>query len=422
MRLGRYGSRPGLQRIEALLGVMGKPHQKIPCVHVAGTNGKGSTSLLISTILACAGYRVGRFTSPHLHSYFERITINGEEIDGKDFNHYLDVTENGVERMLARGEEHPTEFEVLTAVAFQYFADQEVDIAVMETGLGGRSDSTNVIEPLLPVITSIGYHHTAVLGNTLEEIAYNKAGIIKRRVPVLIGHIPEPALQVVQGCATDLEAPLHNSSLSQVVAGDLQTLTGQTVHIMAPGHCLDEVCFALPGAYQRENLACALTAVTILEEQGWPVNDEHIVTALMNASISGRLEMVCSRPMVLVDAAHNPQAARSLSGSLNDLLPDCKRVLVCGMVNDKDAWNTLQYLGKNTRSCIVTRPWGERGSEWYRVHEAWQELFPDIPVQATESIVEAVEQGLRAVQGNDYLLITGSFYVLDRARRYFTGD
>ena len=401
---------------------MGNPQQKIPCVHVAGTNGKGSTSLLISAILGCAGFRVGRFTSPHLHSYFERISINGQEIDGKDFNNYLDVIENGVERLLARGEEHPTEFEVLTAVAFQYFADQEVDVAVMETGLGGRFDSTNVIEPLLSVITSIDYDHTAVLGNTLEEIAYNKAGIIKRRIPVLIGQLAQPALQVVQECANDLEAPLYTSSLSQVTAGDLQTLTGQTVNIMAPGHSLDEVWFALPGAYQRENLACALTAVSILEEQGWPVIDEHIIAALLNARISGRLEMVCSHPVVLVDAAHNPHAARSMSMSLNDLLPNRNRVLVCGMVNDKDAWNTLQYLGKNTCSCIVTRPWGERGSDWYRVHEAWEELFPDIPVQAAESIVEAVEQGLRAVQGSDYLLITGSFYVLDRARRYFTDD
>ena len=202
------------------------------------------------------------------------------------------------------------------------------------------------------VITSIDYDHTAVLGSTLEEIADNKAGIIKRQVPVIIGQLPEPALQVVQAWAADLEAPLYSSSLSRVTAGDLQTLTGQTVNIIAPGHSLDEVWFALPGAYQRENLACALTAVSILEEQGWQVFDEHIVEALLNARISGRLEMVCSHPMVLVDAAHNPQAARSMSMSLNDLLPNRKRVLVCGMVNDKDAWNTLPHLGKNTRSCI----------------------------------------------------------------------
>ncbi|MDI9479483.1 MAG: bifunctional folylpolyglutamate synthase/dihydrofolate synthase [Syntrophomonadaceae bacterium] len=420
--MGKYGSRPGLQRITALLGMMGDPQQSIPCVHVAGTNGKGSTSLLIASILSCAGFRVGRFTSPHLHSYFERITINGQEIDGKDFNNYLDLTENAVERLLARGEEHPTEFEVLTAVAFHYFADQKVDIAVMETGLGGRFDSTNVIKPLLSVITSIDYDHTAVLGSTLEEIADNKAGIIKRQVPVIIGQLPEPALQVVQAWAADLEAPLYSSSLSRVTAGDLQTLTGQTVNIIAPGHSLDEVWFALPGAYQRENLACALTAVSILEEQGWQVFDEHIVEALLNARISGRLEMVCSHPMVLVDAAHNPQAARSMSMSLNDLLPNRKRVLVCGMVNDKDAWNTLPHLGKNTRSCIVTRPWGERGSDWFRVYETWQELFPEIPVQATENIVEAVEQGLQTLQDGEYLLITGSFYVLDQARRYFTDD
>lgn len=401
---------------------MGNPQLQIPCVHVAGTNGKGSTSLLISAILTCAGYRVGRFTSPHLHSYFERITIDGQEIGGCDFNNYLDTIENCIEKMLDHGEEHPTEFEVLTAVAYQYFADQKVDIAVMETGLGGRYDSTNVIEPLLSIITSIDFDHTAVLGNTLEEIAYNKAGIIKRRIPVLIGQLPEPALEVVMGYAADMEAPLYSSSMSRIVAGDLQTLTGQLIDILSPAHSLQQVWFSLPGAFQRENLACAITAVSILEDQGWIVNDQHILDALLNAYIPGRLEMVSRQPLVLVDAAHNPHAARSISRSLHDLLPDRNRVLVCGMVNDKDAWNTLQYLGKNTSRCIITRPQGERGSNWYRVYEAWKELFPDIPVEATENITEAVQQGMGSIKGNEYMLVTGSFYVLDRARRYFTGD
>jgi dihydrofolate synthase/folylpolyglutamate synthase len=420
--LGTYGSRPGLQRIQALLESMGNPHLKIPCVHIAGTNGKGSTSLLIAAILSCAGYRVGRFTSPHLHSYFERITINGQEIPGSDFVDYLDIIDNCVAHLTARGVEHPTEFEVLTAAAYQYFADQEVDIAVMETGLGGRFDSTNVIVPLLSVITSIDYDHTAILGNTIEEIAYNKAGIIKRKVPVLVGQLPEDALRVVKDYADDLQAPLYYSSLSQIVASDLQTLTGQLIDIITPVHCLNQVWFSLPGAYQRENLACALTAITILEEQGWKVSDQHLINSLVNAYIPGRLEVVSDQPLVLVDAAHNPHAARSMSKSLDAILPDRRRVLVCGMVNDKDAWNTLQYLGENTRHCIVTRPLGERGSNWYRVYEAWEELFPAISVQAIENIAEAVREGLQKLQGNEYLLITGSFYVLDRARRYFTDD
>lgn len=401
---------------------LGNPQLAIPCVHVAGTNGKGSTSLLISAILTSAGYRVGRFTSPHLHSYFERITINGQEISGCDFNHYLDVIDNCIARMRANGKEHPTEFEVLTAVAYQYFADQKVDIAVMETGLGGRYDSTNVIEPLLSVITSIDYDHTAVLGNTLEEIAYNKAGIIKRGVPAVIGPLPEPALRVVADYAADMQAPLYSSALSQVVVGERQTLTGQYVNIAAPTHSLDQVWFSLPGAYQRENLACALTAISVLEGQGWKVTDQHILNALYDAYIPGRLEMVSREPLVLVDAAHNPHAARSMSRSLHDLLPDSDRVLVCGMVNDKDAWNTLKYLGQNTCRCVITRPKGERGSNWYRVYEAWKELFPEIPVQATENIVEAVEQGIHYLQDNQYMLVTGSFYVLDQARRYFTAD
>lgn len=223
--MGTYGSRPGLQRIQALLESMGNPHLKIPCVHIAGTNGKGSTSLLIAAILSCAGYRVGRFTSPHLHSYFERITINGQEIPGSDFVDYLDIIDNCVAHLTARGVEHPTEFEVLTAAAYQYFADQEVDIAVMETGLGGRFDSTNVIVPLLSVITSIDYDHTAILGNTIEEIAYNKAGIIKRKVPVLVGQLPEDALRVVKDYADDLQAPLYyDNEVTLTVDATLKSL------------------------------------------------------------------------------------------------------------------------------------------------------------------------------------------------------
>lgn len=378
---------------------------------------------MIAAILHSAGYRVGRFTSPHLHSYFERFMLNGQEIEGSDLKRLLDLMEHCVDDMLVDGEEHPTEFEVLTAAAFQYFAEQQVDVAVMETGLGGRYDSTNVItQPLISVITSIDYDHTDVLGHTLEEIAVNKAGIIKKGVPIVVGPIPETADQVIRGYAADLEAPLLDSTKLAVVSEVLPGLSGQEVNISAGHHHLENVWFSLPGTYQLENLACVMTTIAALEEQGWIITDEHIRSALRMVHISGRQEMVNRQPLVIMDAAHNPHAARSLAKSLDHLLPGRKRVLVCGMVDDKDALSTLEYLGSTTRCCVVTRPQGERGANWYRVYNIWEELYPDIPVIAVEDIVGAVEEGISLLQGDDYLLVTGSFYVLDRARRYFTGD
>lgn len=410
-----------MERINALLAALGNPHQKIPFIHVAGTNGKGSTSLMISAIIASAGYRVGRFTSPHLHSYFERFTVNGEEIEGRDFNRYLDIIEECIQNLLTQGVEHPTEFEVLTAAAFQYFADQQVDIAVMETGLGGRFDSTNVIIPLVSVITSIDYDHTAVLGTTLKQIADNKAGIIKNKVPLVLGPVPEEAYSVLTDYAADLQAPIIPSSRTRIASRE-QNLTGQEVDIQIDGHHLEKIWFSLSGAYQLENLSCAVTAAFALKQQGWNIDDQHVSFALSNVNHPGRLEMVSRQPLVLMDAAHNPHAARSLSRSLQELLPGKSRVLVCGMVDDKDARNTLRYLGNYTRHCVVTRPQGDRGSNWYRLYQTWQELHPDIPVQAVENIGEAVQTGLGLLKDQDYLLVTGSFYVLDRARRIFTDD
>lgn len=411
-----------MQRIRSLMRCMGNPHQGIAFVHVAGTNGKGSTSLMISAILEAAGYRAGRFTSPHLHSYFERITVNGREIEGHDFNGCLDRIQLRIEELLHQGEEHPTEFEVLTALAFHYFAVQQVDVAVIETGLGGRYDSTNVIHPRVSVIPSIDYDHTAVLGDTLQEIAENKAGIIKREVPLIVGPVPREAYEVLAGQAAALQAPLISSSVIGVTGEQPPTLGGQEVNIDLGDRQMNRVWLALPGAYQRDNLACALAAVKALRQQGWVIAEEHIRRALSKLYMPGRLEVVSRSPLVLVDAAHNPHASRALAGSLHDLLPGRKRVLVCGMVDDKDVWNTLRHLGDQTRCCIVTRPQGERGSQWHRVYDAWQTLFPDKSVQAIEDIVAAVQEGVRRLQGDDYLLVTGSFYVLDRARRLFTRD
>ncbi|MCX5779439.1 MAG: bifunctional folylpolyglutamate synthase/dihydrofolate synthase [Firmicutes bacterium] len=416
------GSIPGLERIESLLREMGDPQQGLQCLHIAGTNGKGSTSLMIAEILIASGYRVGRFTSPHLHSYLERFTINGQEISEPDFWSGLEEVAGHTQVMLQRGEAHPTEFEVLTAIAFRYFQQQGVDIVVLEVGMGGSYDSTNVIIPLLSVITGVDFDHTAYLGTSLAEIAGNKAGIIKTGVPVVVGQMGEEAWGAISRRAHALQAPLHRSSSIKIDLVEKADLDGQLLDIAGCGLQMSGVRLSLGGNYQRANLAVALTALQLMRGRGYRVEEASIRVALARLIMPGRFEVICRHPLVILDAAHNPQGARALADSLETLLPGRSKVLVLGLVDDKERDEIIRTLGSNTRAAIVTRPQGLRGENWLEVLARWQEIFPDIEVSAQVSIPEAVNAGLALLAGKAFLLITGSFYVLDQARMVFINN
>ena len=417
--MSALGSRPGLQRIESLLEEMGDPQQGLKYVHVAGTNGKGSTSLIIADVLIKAGYRVGRFSSPHLHSYLERLTINGQEIGAEAFQSILDGIEKHILVMLERGEPHPTEFEVLTAAAFQYFRDEAVDVAVLEVGMGGSYDSTNVIIPLVAVITGVDFDHTEYLGTSLEEIASNKSGIIKAGVPVVAGLMEEKAWRVVNKRAICVGAKLLKGSQTKVSRVGNPDFQYQVIDIEGIQLGLKGVRFALRGDYQLQNLATALTALQVMKEKGYRVQEQSIRDSLTSLKMPGRMEVIQQNPLVIVDAAHNPQGAKALADSLDTLLPDRKKILVLGLVDDKERNGIIKSLGRNTRAAVVTRPQGPRGSAWKEVKVGWQQVFPDIPVVEVESIPEAAAVGLEMMQKDDYMVITGSFYVLDQARQIF---
>lgn len=410
-------NKPGLERINGLLQEMGNPHLGLSYIHVAGTNGKGSTSLIIADILIKAGYRVGRFSSPHLHSYLERFTVNSREISEDNFFSLLDKAERGIKAMLRQGGERPTEFEVLTAVAFEYFCNEKVDLAVLEVGMGGTYDSTNVITPLVSVITGVDYDHTAFLGTTLAEIASNKAGIIKPGVPVIVGMMEDEPLGVITRQAAVMAAPLFQGSEIRITRRKIPTLEGQELDIEGNGWQLSHVQFSLRGDYQLGNLAVALKTIEIMRNRGYKADKSSIRQSLGSLFIPGRLEIVKLDPLVILDAAHNPQGAGALAVSLDSLLPCQKKVLVFGLVDDKERDATIRALGRSTRTAIVTRPQGSRGGAWIEVQNRWQEIFPDISVQAVENIIDAVHQGLALLSGDDYLVVTGSFYVLDEARR-----
>jgi len=421
-QLCELGSRPGLERIESLLQEMGNPQFALNYIHVAGTNGKGSTSLIIADILIKAGYRVGRFSSPHLHSYLERFTVNGQQITEESFKIILDRIEIDIKAMLKKGEAHPTEFEVLTAIAFQYFQNEGVDIAVLEVGMGGSYDSTNVIIPLVAVITGVDYDHTAYLGTTLAEIAANKAGIIKPGVPVIAGIMEDEALEVIKRQASALGAPLYHSTQIKINRVGTPTLEGQVLDIEGSSWRMTGVRYSLLGEYQIRNLAVALRAMEVMKAKGYMVEEYDVSQSLNSLCMPGRMEVLQHYPLVIVDAAHNPQGAGALADSLDNLLPDRKKILVLGLLDDKERKGTLRSLGRNTRTVIVTRPRGVRGQSWQEVLEQWQEIFPNIRALAVENITEAVNKGVAMLSGDDYLVITGSFYVLDQARRVFTNN
>ena len=417
--LTALGSKPGLERIGKLLISLGNPEANLKCVHVAGTNGKGSTSYIIANILQKAGYRVGRFTSPHVHSYRERFTLNGEAITAIELKTYLDKIESLICQKFRDDAARPTEFEVLTAIAFRWFEDKEVDIVLLEVGMGGIYDSTNVVIPEVSVITSIGLDHTSFLGNNLAEIAYNKAGIIKRQIPIVVGDIPKEALEVIEKIALQNDAPIYMANKDILEVRD-EDLSGYNLDINWGEDILENTLFTLLGTYQLDNLATALTVINLLIKQGYKVSLDNIRNGLGSTKMPGRLEVVSQNPLVVLDVCHNEEGARAVSNALLKLLPDKSRVMVCGIVDDKDAYSILKYLGQNTSKCIITRPEGRRGYNWDRLLPVWEELYPDILVTCEEDIKLAVKYALSQLNGKNYLLICGSFYIIDQARRLFT--
>ncbi len=408
-----------MERITALLEAMGNPQSGLRYVHLAGTNGKGSTSLMIARALMEAGYRVGRFISPHLHSYLERLTVNGKEIEPDQFLSYLDMIERLVPFLTARGLSHPTEFEVLTAAAFQYFKDEETDIVVLEVGMGGIYDSTNVIIPEVSVITGVDFDHMAFLGDTLEEIAWNKAGIIKPGIPAVTGEMDEKALGVIQKTCREQQSPLLISSSVNILRQGLENGC-QIIDIHSREWSMEKTAFSLLGDYQLKNLATALTALQVLHENcGYEMNKEILVRALADLHMPGRMEMIQENPPVILDAAHNPQGAQALADTLKALFPGKEKIILAGILDDKDLENILEPLLPNCIKFICTRPEGPRGNGWKRIGKYIKNRHADITLVEIENIQDAIDQALQNISEGQYLVITGSFYVLGPARQIF---
>lgn len=420
--LTKFGMNFGLGRITELMRRLGNPQEKLKIVHIGGTNGKGSTGAMIAASLAAAGYRVGTFTSPHLHSYTERYRINNKDIAPGDMAALIERLRPHLDAMVKEGFEHPTEFEVCTAMAFCYFQEQQVDLLVLEVGLGGAIDSTNVIKkPLVSVITNVAMDHMDYLGRTVAEIARVKAGIIKERVPVVTASRNPAVLEVIRETCTRYNAPLIEvgRDVTWEKTGEI-SLKGQQLNILGRQGEYRDLWLPLLGRHQLENAATALAVVELLREKGYTVSDTEVRQGFKSTRWPARMEIVREKPVVLIDAAHNYEGARSLRRSLDDYFPSRKVVLVMGMLGDKERGKVVAELAPRARMAVITKPNSPRAGDWRQLAEEIRPLVSEVEV--IEEIKEAVREGVEAAGPGDVVCITGSFYMVAEAREYLVSD
>ena len=412
----RFGCNLGLQRIEGLLKKLDNPHQKhIKYIHIGGTNGKGSTLAYLSKILQYNGYKVGTFISPHLHSYNERMCINGQNIPEEKVAELITVIKPLLEEMEAEGSEPPTEFEVNTAMALLYFTNENVDYAIMEVGLGGSIDSTNVINPELSIITNVTMDHMDYLGETITEIATVKAGIIKDNRPVITGSRDNEVLEVIRNCAekTNSEVIAIDTDFSwseRKVTGYMQEAQ------LAFNNSSLKFSTKMLGKHQLDNAAMAIVASKLLGVY----NDELTVRAVYDTVWQGRLEIMQNIPLVVIDGAHNVDGMKALADAVKEYWQDNEIIAVLGMLADKEREKALAKILPYISKAIITRVPNMRAGNW----EVLAEICRDhnVTVELCEFVDDACEKGLNDLNElnnpNKMLLVTGSLYMIADARAY----
>ncbi|WP_455651254.1 bifunctional folylpolyglutamate synthase/dihydrofolate synthase [Phascolarctobacterium sp.] len=407
--LGKFGIRLGMERIEWLLRELGNPEQQIKTIHVTGTNGKGSVSSMITNILLAANLKTGKFTSPHLVKYNERITINGQDIDDDSFADLLTIVKTAADSVVAKGVcEQPTQFEVLTAAAFLYFALENVDYAVIEVGMGGLWDSTNVITPIVSVITNVSLDHTDRCGKTVERIAMQKAGIIKENVPVVTAAEGDDALGPIKAVAMFKQAKLYIYGRAFWGTEVESSMEGQTFTLHAGEYYSSDYSIRLPGEHQIANTSVAIVAAKLVSKQDDRINELALHIGVANTVWPGRLERIAQAPDVILDGAHNPAGAEALRKALDKYYPEGKRIFVLGMMGDKDMTGVISRLIRPMD--IVYTVKADDGAR----AAAAEELAGLVGVQALamSSLADAYEAAVSRADSDSVVCICGSLYLV----------
>ncbi len=432
-----------LVRMTKILEHLGCPESKMKTVHIAGTKGKGSTATMVACMLRNCGYKVGLYTSPHLLSVCERMTIDGVPPSEKEFAKVLSTVAIAAER--ANGCEtlkeeianaaaasptrrrnirdaNPTFFELITAAAFQWFADNEVDVAIIEAGLGGRLDSTNVIKPEVCAITSISYDHMPQLGTTLASIAEEKAGIIKEGIPVVSAPQRPEVVQVLRSAAANKEAPLYfpgeNSEFSYRFESNRTVGPHTRLSLTTEQSRFEHLQVPLPGEHQAINCSVALSMIDQLKTRGFEIDDQKAIEGLSSVQLRGRMEIIRDEPRILVDGAHNAASVEALMRAIGQTVPYDSMVVIFACQKDKDVAGMLRHVQLGADKIIFTSSGTARSADPEELLHMFQEISGKM-AQVAYNLEEAVEIARSACTREDLICITGSFYVVGAATRLF---
>lgn len=414
----KFGSRLGLDTIGKLLGLLGNPHLDMKYIHIGGTNGKGSTSAYIATTLKEAGYKVGLFTSPYLERFNERISINGVDIPDERLGEITGKVKEKIEIMLEKGYDHPTTFEIVTTIAFVYFKEENVDYVVLEVGLGGRSDSTNIIaNSLASVITTIDYDHVDILGDTLDKIAYEKAGIIKENGLVISYPQKEEAFNVLKEVSKDKNAAFIKCPMENIKIQELNEFGG-IFDFKYNNQMFSEIKIKQLGEYQIYNASLALfTLLHLRDRELIEITDEEIRRGLEKTKWKGRLEVLRRNPTFLIDGAHNLQGAKTLANSI-DMFKHNRLIMGLGILADKDVEHMVEVLAPLADEIIVTEVNMPRKMKAESLEEIIGKYNPNTIIEKDRE--EAVNKAINMAKPDDLIVFAGSLYLIGEIRSIVT--
>jgi len=419
--LQRFGIKLGLRNITKLLQRCENPHNNFPSIHIAGTNGKGSTAAMLASIFTAAGYKTGLYTSPHLLSVYERIRINGNNISSQKFSSLVQEFRNDIIRFQA------TFFEAVTAIAFQYFSIEKVDIAIIETGLGGRLDATNVLSPILSIITNISLDHAEQLGDTLPSIAKEKAGIIKQGIPCITGVEDRQSLNVLKRISKSKSAPLWETKDAISIQEKSIGIENNVYSVDTPFNSFSRLNVSLGGYFQTQNVATALLAIDVLRNKQplflskkFSISIENIKMGMNHISrftnFTGRLQVISHSPLIVLDVAHNPDAMNRLTYSVRHLFPK-RGAVVFGAMRDKDVSGMLDTISTLNIPVIAVQPKIERAITSREILEMCHRK--KIRCFDGGDVENGIRQALSTIPSSEYLMVCGSFYVCGEAMKMF---
>ena len=406
-----------LKRMEKLLSLVGNPHTKIRTVHIGGTKGKGSTATMLAKMLEANGYNVGLYTSPHVVHLHERITVNSVMISEPQMRDLLNRIYTPIEKLSKT--DPPTFFEIMTALAFMHFLDTAVDIAIVETGMGGRLDSTNVIKPQVVGITSLSIDHSQQLGNTIDRIAEEKAGIFKQGVPAVTVQQEPAAMQVLKSRATAMNAPLSITGSDIDFSHRFETSREDGPHtricLTTPTSKFEHLRVPLYGKHQAINCGLALAMLDKLKTVGYQIDNQKAAEGLHNVSLAGRMEMICEDPRIMIDAAHNAASIKALIHAIGQNVPYDSMVVIFGCNNDKDVRGMLESLQYGADKAIFTRSNSPKAVSPDELADMYTEICGKM-CQTAASLGPALQLAKSAVSKEDLICITGSFYLIGQAK------